>query len=203
MVRMWRKVMWSHDLYFIMASHVALTCLLVTLFKKYSPFLLCNNFALYFTHIYTYFVIKISLPFCVLLLCVYKLNKIFRDGRIKLFGRDNTQALLQSTEAEPTKFLQVFHFTFIFSLCLFLVRHTYENYYDHHWWGNRHIFINTTKLLLCIVKYYATWQFYFSDTHVVINHHLRGCFAYSVLSEPRRPCECNNQELHWGKFLIS
>ncbi|GMN28702.1 hypothetical protein TIFTF001_002146 [Ficus carica] len=29
------------------------------------------------------------------------------DGRIKLFGRDNTQALLQSKEAEPTKFLQV------------------------------------------------------------------------------------------------
>ncbi|PON82737.1 Guanine nucleotide-binding protein, beta subunit [Trema orientale] len=30
-----------------------------------------------------------------------------KDGRIKLFGRDNTQALLQSQEPEPTKFLQV------------------------------------------------------------------------------------------------
>ncbi|XP_062102768.1 uncharacterized protein LOC133812938 isoform X2 [Humulus lupulus] len=33
-----------------------------------------------------------------------------KDGRIKLFGRDNTQAIpLQSQEAQPSKFLQFFH----------------------------------------------------------------------------------------------
>uniref|UniRef100_A0A6N2M180 Uncharacterized protein n=1 Tax=Salix viminalis TaxID=40686 RepID=A0A6N2M180_SALVM len=29
-----------------------------------------------------------------------------QDGRIKLYGRDNTQALLESPEAVPSKFLQ-------------------------------------------------------------------------------------------------
>lgn len=32
---------------------------------------------------------------------------LFRDGRIKLYGRHNTQALLESSEAVSTKFLQV------------------------------------------------------------------------------------------------
>jgi hypothetical protein len=40
-----------------------------------------------------------------------------RDGRIKLFGRDNTQALLESPEAEPSKFLQV-HVAFLFLPCI-------------------------------------------------------------------------------------
>ncbi|XP_068640812.1 uncharacterized protein [Aristolochia californica] len=31
-----------------------------------------------------------------------------KDGRIKLFGRDNTQALLESSESVPSKFLQFF-----------------------------------------------------------------------------------------------
>ncbi|KAJ8763993.1 hypothetical protein K2173_004864 [Erythroxylum novogranatense] len=32
-----------------------------------------------------------------------------KDGRIKLFGKDNTQTLLESPEAVPSKFLQFFH----------------------------------------------------------------------------------------------
>lgn len=32
-----------------------------------------------------------------------------QDGRIKLYGKDNTQALLQSSEAVPSKFLQFLH----------------------------------------------------------------------------------------------
>ncbi|KAF7829057.1 Syntaxin-binding protein 5 [Senna tora] len=32
-----------------------------------------------------------------------------KDGRIKLYGKDNTQALLQSTEPVPSKFLQFIH----------------------------------------------------------------------------------------------
>lgn len=34
---------------------------------------------------------------------------ILRDGRIKLLGRDNTQALLESVNAVPSKFLQVLY----------------------------------------------------------------------------------------------
>ncbi|XP_024025786.1 uncharacterized protein LOC21390484 isoform X2 [Morus notabilis] len=47
-----------------------------------------------------------------------------QDGRLKLFGRDNTQALLQSKEAEPTKFLQFFHNQGI------LVNVTFKNYIE-------------------------------------------------------------------------
>lgn len=30
-----------------------------------------------------------------------------RDGQIKLYGKDNAQAMLESSEAQPSKFLQV------------------------------------------------------------------------------------------------
>lgn len=32
---------------------------------------------------------------------------LIRDGRIKLYGKDNTQAHLESKDAVPSKFLQV------------------------------------------------------------------------------------------------
>lgn len=48
-----------------------------------------------------------------------KLIFFLRDGRIKLFGKDNAQVLLESREPVPSKFLQVI-FPFFF-LTNFLV----------------------------------------------------------------------------------
>ena len=35
------------------------------------------------------------------------ISSALRDGQIKLLGKDNTQALLESNEISPSKFLQV------------------------------------------------------------------------------------------------
>lgn len=37
----------------------------------------------------------------------YVLDLVCRDGRIKLFGPDNSQAMLQSDEAGSSKYLKV------------------------------------------------------------------------------------------------
>lgn len=44
-----------------------------------------------------------------------------RDGQIKLFGKDNTQALLESNEISPSKFLQVLSsFPFIYCFACYV-----------------------------------------------------------------------------------
>ncbi|CAK9156298.1 unnamed protein product [Ilex paraguariensis] len=51
-----------------------------------------------------------GIPLGSMLLACDTIQQIFavstRDGRIKLFGKDNTQALLESPDAVPSKFLQ-------------------------------------------------------------------------------------------------
>lgn len=97
----------SHVSCYTMEFHQELTCLLMIRFRRFSlfpPSKSCTE---------SFFFQAVSLVVTNNILFL-----IIRDGRIKLFGKNQTQALLVSEEASTSKFIEVLltYIIYVFSL---------------------------------------------------------------------------------------
>lgn len=104
----WKRRTWTHALLSTMASLPDPPSWLIILSKTSSPSLPSKKLTLFYLLALELFSAQYVLSVIIV--------DYASDGRIKLFGMDNTQALLQSNSPVPTKFLQVLYLHPFFQL---------------------------------------------------------------------------------------